>query len=300
MTTQQPTFLKQSRVIAGAPGLFSSTPTRASSNPLNIEYLYNDDLRIRFVGPHQPGCAELSVQQALMALAGRQVGWTRKPKTGETGSDRISALLDQRAIVTTSYNELAQAADYRPNTGGCTIVRDAFDVLCSVSVFIGRPEAPTSEDSAAGCLFRNSNRASATEKGSTLSIELCPLLAAAVLGGEGDYVRVSLVEAHRLESNAARLLHHRLHWIDKGERRNLGLAKLTSYVYPDAANSEAQRKRHQRIRAAVRELRQIGWTVKDDGDSYTIGRPDDRPSESVPRSLPSRSHLPSESVPLAF
>lgn len=300
MTTAQPTFLKQSRVIAGAPGLFSSPPTRESGNPLNIDYRYNDDLRVRFVGPRRPGCAELSVQQALMALAGLQVGWMRKPKGDKTTNDRISMMLDHRARVTTSYNQLAQAADYRPNTGGCTVVRDAFEVLCSVSVYIGRPEAPTSEDVAAGSLFRTGESLTATAKGSTLSIELCPLLAAAVLGGEGDYVRVSLVEAHKLESNATRLLHHRLHWIDKGQKCDVGLARLTSYIYPEAASSDTQRKRYQRVRAAVMELKQIGWTVKQVGDLYTIGRPDDRPSESVPRGLPCRSRTPSDSVPLDF
>lgn len=300
MMAAPPTFLKQSRVIAGAPGLFSSGSTRGPGNSLDIDYRYTDELRFRFVGPHKLGCAELSVQQGLMALAARQVGRMRKPIAGNTTADRIAMMLDHRASVATSYNELAQAANYQPNSGGCTVVRDAFEVLCSVSVYVGRPEAPTSEDVAAGSLFRHGGSPTATCKGSTLCIELCPLLAAAVHGREGDYVRVSLVEAHKLESKLSRLLHHRLHWIDKGQKRDVGLARLTDYVYPETASSDTQRKRHQRVRVAVMALRQVGWTVKKVGDQYTIGRPDDRPSKSVPHGLPGRSHAPSESVPLGF
>jgi hypothetical protein len=300
MMATRPTFLKQSRVIAGAPGLFGSPATRASRNPLSIHYKYNDELRFRFVGPQQLGCAELGVQQALMALAGQQIGWMRKPMADTPAYDRILAMLGQRPSLTTSYNELAQAANYQPNSGGCDIVRSAFEVLCAVSVFIGRPEAPISEDVEMGSLFRSGNGPTARGKGSTLSIELCPLLAAAVLGGDGDYVRVSLVEAHKLESKAARLVHHRLHWINKGQKGDVGLAKLAGYVYPEAASSDTQRKRHQRVRAAVMELRQIGWTVKEVGDIYTVGRPDDRPSGSVPLSLPGRSRPSSRAVTPAF
>lgn len=292
MTAQLPTFAKMSQAIAYVPGLFANTATRAADKLMRIDHVVNSHLRVRFVGP-QCGVPELRVLQALVALAGRSNPRGDAPASNVMTLGHVAALLSARATVCTTYNQLARVAGYQPNTGSSNTVRDALELLYSVSVFVSGTDAH-SMDFEAGRLFTKlSSRSTDREGGGTLEIDLCPVLAAAALGGRGEYVRVDLTEAHKLDSKAARLLHQRLHWVNKGQEADIGIEALTGYVYPAPASAATQRKRHQRVRDAVLELRNIGWTVKRVGDKYTIGRPARTPSVSVAPALPYRSHAPS-------
>lgn len=292
MTTRLPTFAKMSQAIAYVPGLFSNSPTQAADKLMRLDYEVNSRLRVRFVGP-QCGVPELRVLQALVALAGGSKPQDDAPASDAMTLHHVAALLSARAIVRTTYNQLARVAGYQPNTGSSKTIRDALELLYSVSVFVSGTDAQ-SKDFEAGRLFTKlSSRSTDSDRDGTLEIDLCPVLAAAALGGRGEYVRIDLAEAHKLGTKAARLLHQRLHWVNRGQRANIGIEALTGYVYPELASADTQRKRQERVRKAVLELRKAGWTIMRVGDKYTVGRPASKPSDSVARALPDRSRDPS-------
>ena len=151
-----------------------------------------------------------------------------------------------------------------------------------MAVFVSRANEQSSKEHAAGHLL--SKLSSAT--GGTLEVELCPVLAAAVLGGRGHYLRVDLTEVRQLKTDPARLLHHRLHWINPGQKGSIGMDKLVGYVWPEPANAATQRKRHERVRNALIEMSALGWSFVKSGEVYTIKRP----AISVTPTLPHRSH----------
>lgn len=100
------------------------------------------------------------------------------------------------------------------------------------------------------------------------------VLAAAVHGGRGTYLRTDLLEARRLNSDAARLLHHRLHWINTGCRRDVSLDKMIGYVWSsEEVSASAYRTRRQVLKRALGQLIAIGWSVTSRGDLFHIGRP---------------------------
>lgn len=228
MSADLPDFAKLASTVVHAPGLFLSRPKGARDELMKLNYQVGA-LLYRFVGP-QLGPVELRVLQGLNALAGPQ---NRKPAAlppEAEGANRVLALLRSRAIVRTSYNELARAIGYAPNSGSAhAAIRRALERLFSLAVFVSRADEAGSKDFSAGHLFA---RLHSKESGRTIEVDLCPILAAAVMGGPGEYLRLSLDEVRRLKTDVARLLHHRLHWINAGQERPVLLDTLVGYVWP--------------------------------------------------------------------
>jgi hypothetical protein len=53
-------------------------------------------------------------------------------------------------------------------------------------------------------------------------------------------------------------------WIDPGRFGSIGMIKLCGYAWPEEAKTEsATRKREQRIREALEELRWLKWKIAD-------------------------------------
>ena len=283
---KQPLFAKLSPVIAHAPQLFQGLPKGAEPTYRRLEYVVGE-LTFTFVGP-QLGAVELRVLQGLVGLAGGR--GASRPARGTALREDVEALLEQQIVITTSYNDLARTIGYCTDSGSAhRSIREALEKLFTLAVFVGPTSNRRSQDFAAGHLF---SRLASRDAGCTLSIEMCPVLASAVLGGPGEYLRVSLDEVRQLKTDVARLLHHRLHWINTGHQREVGLDKLVGYVWPEPACGVTQRKRRERVREALNELESLGWRVTHCDNVYRIGRP----AGTVTPSLPKRSHRPAASV----
>ena len=251
-----PAFARMAQFAAFAPGLFRSQVKDGQTAYLRLEYQAGA-LTYRLVGP-ELGATELRVLQALVALATRQqVRVANRPATvSDSPLDKVAWLLGQSSQVATSYNEVARAAGYVANSGAVTRrVREALERMYSVQVFVSVTGNPKSFE--AGRLF---TELSGRDDG--LVVGVCPLLAAALLGVPGNYLRLDMHEARRLKTDAARLLHQRLHWIDAGKRREIGVDTLVGYVWPEPACNATARKRRERVREALAELEALlGWGV---------------------------------------
>lgn len=273
-----PTFSKMAPAIAHAPGLFESLPKGKELPLRKLEYEVGGRL-IRFVGPHM-GATELRVLQALVAIAGPQA-WRIADGDGSVADPGDEAAQRSELVVATSYNEIARTCGYQANSGSSnTLIRAALERLFSLSVFLGRADMPQSLDFCAGHLFTH---VASRDEGGLLHIEMNQLLAQAVLGGRGKYLRVSLEEVRKLKTDPARLLHHRLHWINPGEPRTVRVETLMGYIWPTAAVGSTLRTRRQIVHRAMDELAmQLLWSVVRAGDSYSVGRPVYSPTGSLP------------------
>jgi hypothetical protein len=252
-----PAFARMAQLAAFAPGLFRSQVKDGQTAYLRLEYQAGA-FTYRLVGP-ELGTTELRVLQALVALATRQqVRVSHRPVTAVSDSplDKVAWLLGQSAQVATSYNEVARAAGYVANSGAMTRrVREALERMYCVQVFVSVTGNPKSFE--AGRLF---TELSGRDDG--LVVGVCSLLAAALLGVPGNYLRLDMHEVRQLRTDAARLLHQRLHWIDAGEGREIGVDTLVGYVWPEPACSSTARKRRERVREALAELEALlGWRV---------------------------------------
>ena len=107
-----------------------------------------------------------------------------------------------------------------------------------------------------------------------LFVALNPLLTSAIMGS-GRYVRIDMTEVRRLSGSITRLLHQRLcAWVDVGQSRTVQLDTLVAYVFPEEASMATHRKRQSRVRKALDELAELGWSISEHAKGrFTIGRP---------------------------
>lgn len=197
-------------------------------------------LRYRFVGP-QLGPVELRVLNGLVAFSAMQNPPDAAPE-GADSLDHVELLLSRNASVKTTNNQLAQAIGYQADSGSAHASnRKALERLFAVAVFISRTDAPVGKGMAAGHLLTQSKSREASK---SIVVNLCPILAAAVFGGPGEYLRVNLDEVRRLKSDPALLLHRRLHYLRPGAKaRPVGLDTLVGYVWSEEATANTRCKR---------------------------------------------------------
>lgn len=260
------THAKMAPLFVHTPGLFRSLANGQRDKYVTLKHTINSvEFEIRAPGL---GAGDLRALQAIAALSGPAFASAESPGTRENLIEKLSLLLEQKLLLNTSYSAVARAAGYRAGPSARALIREAIKRLASVTV---SAKAGTG-GLALGHLIHN---ATGLENDS-LKLYLSPVLLAAVLGGHGEYLRVSLDEARQLKSDAARLLHHRLHWLNPGASHTVKLVTLMSYVYPEAAlSSSTLRTRRAATRRAVDELRLAGWTAirLSSSETYDITRP---------------------------
>jgi len=265
-----PAFAKLAAAVVHAPSLFQSLPKGQIQQQRTLNYQAGE-LQFQFVGPLL-GALELRVLQGLAGLAGPQNHELIVGAKGDPAQEDQEPEVE-RITISTSYNELARVIGYRANSGSSnSVIRDALETLCSMSVFVGLADAPLSENRAVGTIL---NQQLDPKDGPSIVVEMCLVLTAAILGGRGQYLRVSLDEVRSLKTDPARLLHHRLHWVNQGCTRDVKISTMMNYVWPNSTESPSTlRTRRQVVRRALNELMGLGWTVfKKAGDLYSIGRP---------------------------
>lgn len=274
MTKQLLKYAKLAPQVVGAAGLFRSVKSGTRAQRLDVEYEAKG-LRFRFMAPFLLGVDDMRVMQGIVAIACAQ-----NPKFTATLDEavddqftQITRLLTHTLDVCTTYDELARTIGYdAAGSSADTTIRNALERFFTVSVFIqpaGRKAARTFE---AGHIFERLTSDGANQR---VTVKLCSLLAFAVLGGPGTYMRDDLVEARKLKTDTTRLLHMHLAWLAPGNSANVGLTTLVSYVYGnDSVTADTQRKRRARVIAAVKKIaEELGWVATRSRSGYRITRP---------------------------
>lgn len=268
-------FAKVAPAICHVPDLFVSRSKGAPDQLMKVTHQMGA-LLYRFIGP-QLGPAELRVLYGLVAMSALQNAPVASAEDCDS-LDKVEVLLSRSASVKTTYNHLAEAIGYQADSGSAQVaIRKALERLFAVAVFVSPADEAGAKDVAAGHLL---TQLKSREAGKTIAVGLCPILAAAVFGGRGEYLRVELDEIRRIKSDPALLLHRRLHYLNPGKKaRVVHLDTLVGYVWSEEATANTHCKRRKRVKEAVQELGGpgaadgLGWSVVPSGDSFFIGRP---------------------------
>lgn len=245
-----------------APGLFRSLKKgKRIHTKLDVVYDYGN-VQLQFKGPEPLGVNDLRVLQGLIAMAGPfGTVLNVRPKT-EAGQHARQLLelkgdaeLDSAIVVKDSYYALAREIGYE-DLDQTILIRQCIERLWTVSIMV------VSQGKRYG--YRLLSQYSSDEGIGHLYVALNPRIACAILG-PANYAYINMLEVRRLKSDPARLLHHRLcGFIRPGESRQISIDTLCQYAWPDAASTAAaQRKRQQRVRQAIEELRQLGWKCEE-------------------------------------
>ena len=258
-----------------APGLFRAiAPGQRRRDKLAVIYRLDNGNQIEFSGPEPLGADDLRVLQGLVALAGleSQGGKIEPVASGETG-EILRDLLQLRGIanqqdvlvVKSSLRKLAKEIGYA-NPRDTNTVRRCVERLWKVSVI-----AQVAGQRSGFRLLANYASDALTDG---LFVALNPLLTSAIMGS-GRYVRIDMTEVRRLSGSITRLLHQRLcAWVDVGQSRTVQLDTLVAYVFPEEASMATHRKRQSRVRKALDELAELGWSISEHAKGrFTIGRP---------------------------
>ncbi len=258
-----------------APGLFRAiSHGQRRRDKLEVIYRFGGGNQIEFSGPEPLGADDLRVLQGLVALAGleSQSNEIEPVAVSETGTI-LRDLLDLRwaanqqrvLVVRSSLRKLAKEIGYA-NPRDTNTVRCCIERLWKVSVI-----AKVAGQRSGFRLLANYVSDTQTDG---LFLALNPLLTNAILGN-GRYTYIDLAEVRQLRSSTARILHQRLcAWIDCGRSKPVGLDKLVSYAFPDKSSAATNRKRQSRVRKALYELAELGWSISEHAKGrFTIGRP---------------------------
>lgn len=264
---------RMSRVFCLAKGLFRSLRKGERAQPLDIQ-LDIEGASIRFQSPESLGVDEMRVLQAVVGRATRNGGLELDPHPisprGVVLKERLDRLgwtfFDSTLLLESSQRVLSNLAGYSKKTADKKHIRTSLDRLSQVWMTVRQGDKEQRFQ-----ILHWQKPETASRK---MTIILNPITANAVWGGQ--YTYLSLSEIRRLRTDAARLIHQRLcGYINVGKSRRVGVAKLLSYVWPEATSSvDNQRRRLRHMRLSLEEIAQLGWKVVCiDNDVYTFRRP---------------------------
>lgn len=265
-----PEFARHDPAICLAPGIFRSLPRGKAHRDHRAEVIYErEGSTLRFVMPFLLGAEDLRLLQVLVSMAAQ--GRTTLPRDPETDTGRalkkgLAAQRDEDALVVrTRLASALRALDRGDCRDARAAVRRSLIRLASVVVIVTRG----SRDASAHLL----SHAVDSETGE-LVVALDPRVTAAALGAE-QYAHIDLAEVRALKGDLAVILHQRLcAWIDPGRTRLVRLETIIPYAFPEPARTASARaKRARRMRAAMANLADVGWTVDERWGMYTVGRP---------------------------
>jgi hypothetical protein len=263
----QPWFGKFDHASVVTPGLFRSLNRKSGQRQQHfcIEHILkpsND--RVRFESPELLGVDDLRVFQALVGLATqagkphRDARRRHEEREGGCSSEPIAA----RAYCTMAA--LARACGYSTRSGEMyNSVRASLRRLSRVTVLRRPPSdrTPATKEP----FIRLAGMADAGDEmvdvGFNRALEKAIL---AVNKGEA-YVKVNLDEARALKSDPARLLHHRLSFLNEGRSQRFKEETLETYVWPQASRADganAAWNRRQVLSRALKDIKGRGWDVE--------------------------------------
>ncbi|MDR2327205.1 MAG: hypothetical protein LBE51_17615 [Acidovorax sp.] len=230
------------------------------------------EMKCQFTGPEQLTVADLEVLLGLIALAGVQTDSFKSHRqlTGSNPDIRLRQMLTMQLVVRTTYSELAR--ELGRSTGGATwpLLKQSIARLSAVRVII-KPIYGTAYDESP--LFAPLRTDGSKD---SIALNLSPVLAAAVLGGPGEFVQVSMEVFRSLKdkSGVACALYFRLHSLHAGQDHTITVDRLVKLVYGDDVPQASLRKSRSRVKAAMLKIAvRTGWSVEVENGVCRFHRP---------------------------
>lgn len=270
------TYAKVSRCAVRTSGLFCKASSCEPGRLLDASKEI-DGLLYRFVAPTLLTERELEVLLALTAIACTQEGTYQKAKqfSGPDPMTRARKQLNAKIEIRTSYSMLAR--ELGRSAGGDTwpLISEALARLFTVSTFVKPALMVNWHRFDAGHLL---DALTVKESDDTIAVSLSPVLASAVLGGQGEFIRISMAEVRELRadrSGVARLLHFYLHSLPADEMCSITEDRLMLLVHgSDVAQGSTLRMRIGSLRKAMKRLGLLpGWKTIQEGTTHFVRRP---------------------------
>lgn len=223
-----------------------------------------DGVRFKFVSPTQLTVDDLDVLVGLVAIAGRQSDSykTSKQSSGPDAEIRIMKMMSKNVEVRTTYSALARELGRSPGGGTWPLISAALARLIAVTVYA----APTGRTDwrrfIAGHLFES---LAVDEPTNAIALKLSPVLAAAVLGGPGEFIQLNTGDFRKLKdkSGVARLLYLYLHSFYADQSHEVSTDRLIDVIYGTDIDPDLRRKYRARVNAAMTLIDGLdGWSVK--------------------------------------
>jgi hypothetical protein len=267
------------RAVVNTDGLFRRLSCDADHQAiLDVWWRSSYGVYVRFWGPNLLGENEALLLLALLARA----GVLHRDRLRKAHSDARAAQADHlewlnSAVATTvevqtSLRQIAESVGLGSGGASLDAVRRSLERLGAVSVWTGR------ESLAKRTTMQNHQLIKVKlQADGSLCIALAPLLIDAMLGSRRNNTYVLLSSIVGMPASGySRMLAIRLSWINPGERGEIGIARLSEYLWPGRIPTRFEKSK---IRAALEVLGQHGWLVKPkekpSHDVYEITRPMD-------------------------
>lgn len=197
--------------------------------------------------------------------------------------------------------ELCRASGYRSrSTTGYDAIRASIRRLEQVTIQLSVRGVPTSP---AGERFLTVHRL-ADKAPNLVDVGFHSSLQAAILAvADGDvYVKVNLDEARLHRTNPARVLHHRLSYLNEGRRQEFKRQTLENYIYVEDGIADTARARCHRRKEAAEAWNALrsdsGWKVVEDDNTGLVAVTRKRDARSKPRSNQQHAMLKARSARL--
>ena len=260
--TQRPLTMhaKAAPILVRMPGLFLVTPSGAR-RPFDVT-LETQDMTWRFSGDEQLSVGDLEVLLCLIALAGAQSDesyWTTKRQTARDPVTRLRQMLGRAIEVRTTYSELAR--ELKRSAGGATwpFIKQSIDRMCGVCVSVRSHCGAEVDKASLLCPMQDD------ESRGSIALTLCPVIAAGVLGGPGEYIQVDMEAFRSLQdrSGVSRALYFRLHGRYADQDHLIPIDRLVGLAYGSSVPPDSRRKYRARVKGAAQAIKGLAqWTVE--------------------------------------
>jgi len=257
------------------PGLFQLSTSCKPDQRLDA-HREHDGLVFHFRGDHQLTEVDLAVLLAILGLGGAQNDVFRR--SAQYTGDKVMKVrkMNSKSIeVKTSYSMLLRELGQSSNGDAWSRLTESLARLVSVSATL-KPQGDASYQ------FYPYDLAELDFNGSKdrVFLRLCPLLAAGLLGGAGEYVQVRLDDfrALRDKSGVAQLLYFCLHRCLAGIHCALTEDHILERIYgKDFGTGSTLSMRRKRLRDGFERIGKLqGWSVSQTKGGYVVKRPRSR------------------------
>lgn len=230
---------------------------------LNVKYVV-DDTTFTFSGPELLGALDLRVFQALIAAATTErhthkgiKPLFRNAKSIAPGLKATGKAVRHVIAIPISLAQIANSVGYKTPSGATfQRIRDVLqrlhkteltfkknDILSSTRIISELQKSPSTGEQFI-CLNCYSSSAILQQK---------------------NYLRIDLEETRNINSDPCRILHQRLHWINKGTTKKVSLNTVCGYIYgenQEVTPSAASRRKKTAITALEEIEKQLHWQIR--------------------------------------
>lgn len=265
------TYAKMAPSVVRTQGLFHLPRTRTESFEVIKEI---DDARFKFAGTKRLIVDDLDVLVGLIAIAGRQCDSykTSRQLSGDSAELRIRKMMTKSVDVRTTYSSLAREIGRSPGGDTWPLISSALKRLIAVTVYVTPKGRTDTHRFISGPLFE---ALAVNENTNSIALQLSPVLAAAILGGPGEFLQFNTDNFRKLreKSGIARLLYLYLHSFYTGQFHEISTERLIDVLYSTGVEPELRRKYRARVKSAMTRIGRLeGWKVEPQAGGFKFRR----------------------------